>query len=124
MPTWAAERASELGAEAATSIAKLGINVVGDLDSLGRMPGHTDDDASPPAVLPSSMAAEAIVAAVLGAHAAGRREGEAGGVDAMQTSDGRATIELSPGMTKALKRTRDSAKTLRYRVERLRHSAR
>ena len=80
--------------------------------------------ADPPAVLPSSIAAEAIVAAIAGGRAAGRREGLAGGVETMESAAGRATIELSPGMTKALKRTRASAKNLRYRAERLRRSGR
>jgi hypothetical protein len=124
MPAWAAERAAELGAESATAIAKLGIHVVGDLDSLGVMPDHTDETANPPALLPSSIASEAVLAAIVGARAAGRRQARAGGAKAIPSSDGRATIELSPGATKALKRARDSAQRLRYRAGRLRRSTR
>jgi hypothetical protein len=124
MPTWAAERAVELGTESAAAIGKLGIRIVGDLDSLAAMPSKTDDSASPPAVLPSSIAAEAILAAIVGARSAGRREGQAGGVEAMESSDGRAVIELSPGATKALRRARDKAQGLRYRASRLRRSSR
>lgn len=121
MPTWAAERATEIGAAAAKNIAGLGINVVGDLDSLGRMPPGTDDsDTPPPAVLPAHMAADAIVAAIIGSRAAGRKEGKAGSPQAIETSDGRATIELSPGMTKALRRSRDRVQSVRYRLKRAR----
>jgi hypothetical protein len=124
LPTWAAERATEIGAEAAANIAGLGINVIGDLDSLGRMPTDTDDSDSPPALLPSSIAAEALVAAVVGGRAAGQREGRSGAKDAEYTPDGRAVIELSPRATKALKRARDRTQRVRYRVSRLTRSDR
>jgi hypothetical protein len=124
MPAWAAERAAELGAESATAIAKLGVRVVGDLDSLGMMPSQTDESADPPALLPSSIASEAVLAAIIGARNAGRRQERAGSAKAIPSSDGRATIELSPGATKALRRARDSARRLRYRAGRLRRAAR
>ncbi|MBV9487351.1 MAG: hypothetical protein JO246_14995 [Frankiaceae bacterium] len=122
MPTWAAERASEIGAGFAKNIAGLGINVVGDLESLGRMPSQTDESATPPAVIPSQMAGDALVAAIIGARQAGRREGKAGSVEAMTSSDGRHTIELGPGTTKALKRAQATAQGIKYRAQSLRKS--
>jgi hypothetical protein len=116
MPKWAAERATEIGAEAAANIAALGIHVVGDLDSLGRMPKDVDETEPPPPLLPADIAAEAIIGAIAGSRAAGRREGRTG--SALQTPDGRAAIELPPGATKLLKRARDRANGIRYRVAR------
>jgi hypothetical protein len=117
MPKWAAERAAEIGAEAAAAIGALGINVVGDLSSLGRMPTDVDETDSPPALMPADMAAEAIIGAIAGSRAAGRREGRTG--SSLQTSDGRAAIELPPGPSKLLKRARDRARGLRYRAGQL-----
>jgi hypothetical protein len=117
MPKWAAERASEIGAEAAATIAGLGINVIGDLESLGRMPSDVDETEPPPPLLPADIAAEAIIGAIAGSRAAGRREGRTG--SALQTPDGKAAIELPLGTTKLLKRARDRAQGLRYRMARL-----
>jgi hypothetical protein len=80
MPAWAAELASELGAADVATINGLGIHVVGDLDSLGRMP--TDDSITdrPPAMVPAGIAAEAILAAIQASIEYGKREaGSAGG---------------------------------------------
>lgn len=121
MPKWAAERAAEIGAEAAANIARLGINVIGDLDSLGRMPTDVDETDTPPALLPADIAAEAIIGAIAGSRAAGRREGRTG--SSIQTPEGRAAIELPPGATKLLKRARDRANGVRYRLRRLTRSS-
>jgi hypothetical protein len=64
MPTWAAEKASALGAEFAATIDGLGIRVIGDVDSLGQMPGNDETRARPPAMVPAEIAAEAILAAI------------------------------------------------------------
>lgn len=117
LPKWAAERATEIGAEAAANIAALGITVIGDLDSLGRMPSDVDETEAPVPLMTAEMAAEAIIGAIAGSRAAGRREGRTG--SPIQTPDGRAAIELPIGTTKLLKRARDRAQGLRYRVKRL-----
>ncbi len=116
MPKWAAERAAEIGAEAAIAIAGLGIRVVGDLESLGRMATDVDETDAPPALLPADVAAEAIIGAIAGTRAAGRREGRAG--SALHAPAGRAEIELSPGMTKLLKRARDRAQGVGHPLRR------
>jgi len=77
LPMWAAERASEIGAEFAKNIADLGIRVVGDLDSLGAPTSSLAPTSMPPATLPASIAAEAVVAAIAGGIEAGQREGQA-----------------------------------------------
>ena len=75
LPKWAAERASEIGAEFAKNIADLGIRVIGDLESLGAPPSSAAPTAMPPATLPASIAAEAVVAALTSGVEAGHREG-------------------------------------------------
>jgi hypothetical protein len=73
MPDWAAERASEIGTEFAANIGALGIRVIGDLESLGRMPPPAE--VRPPAMLPPKQAADAIVAAINASLEVGRAEG-------------------------------------------------
>jgi hypothetical protein len=77
MPEWAAERATEVGQGFAKSIAGLGINIIGDLDSLGEMPTSFDESADPPAMVPASIAASAIVAAISSSLEAGQIDGRA-----------------------------------------------
>lgn len=77
MPNWAAERATEIGAEIAQNIAGLGVHVVGDLESLGRLPADVPGSSQPAAMVPASIAAEAIIAAIVSGVEAGHREGRA-----------------------------------------------
>jgi hypothetical protein len=77
MPEWAAERASALGATDAEVIRDLGIRVIGDLDSLGRMPTDDSVAARPPAMVPAGIAAEAILAAIQASIEYGKREADA-----------------------------------------------
>jgi hypothetical protein len=81
------------------------------------MPSDVDETEPPPPLLPADIAAEAIIGAIAGSRAAGRREGRTG--SALQTPDGKAAIELPLGTTKLLKRARDRAQGLRYRMARL-----
>jgi hypothetical protein len=78
MPAWAAALASDLGAADAATIGGLGIRVIGDLESLGRMP--TDDSITdrPPAMVPAGIAAEAILAAIQASIEYGKREAGSG----------------------------------------------
>ncbi len=73
MPNWAAERASAIGQQFADNIGALGIRIVGDLDSLGRMPAEVPD--RPPAMVPAGIAANAILAAITASLEMGRGEG-------------------------------------------------
>lgn len=77
MPRWAAERATEIGQGIAENIARLGINVVGDLDSLGEMPTTFDDAADPPAMVPATIAASAIISAISTSLDVGEIDGRA-----------------------------------------------
>jgi hypothetical protein len=77
MPKWAAEKASELGADAAATIDGLGIRVIGDLESLGRMPSDDETGERPPAMVPAGIAAEAILAAIQTSIEYGKREAKA-----------------------------------------------
>ena len=74
MPAWAAERASALGAADAATISGLGIRVIGDLDSLGRMPTDSSIADRPPALVPAGIAAEAILAAIQASIEYGKRQ--------------------------------------------------
>ncbi|MGI9156133.1 MAG: hypothetical protein ACR2FG_05785 [Marmoricola sp.] len=77
MPEWAAERATEIGQAIAENIAGLGINVVGDLDSLGEMPATFDATSEPAAMVPATIAASALIAAISAGLEAGEIEGRA-----------------------------------------------
>ncbi len=94
LPKWAAERASEIGAEFAKNIADLGIRVVGDLDSLGAPASSSAPLAMPPATLPASIAAEAVVAAIASGVETGHREGRAA---ALAAGAGRSARSGRPG---------------------------
>jgi hypothetical protein len=74
MPDWAAERASEIGAQFAANIGDLGIRIVGDLESLGRTPAPAEH--RPPAMMPPKQAADAIIAAITASLEVGRSEGD------------------------------------------------
>ena len=65
-PAWALSRAAELGAEFADTIAGLGVRVIGDLPSLGRLPEYA---AEPTADAIPASAAAAAAQAVIGAVA-------------------------------------------------------
>ncbi|MDO9379221.1 MAG: hypothetical protein Q7T56_10265 [Nocardioidaceae bacterium] len=65
-PTWAVERAQQVGADAAEVIAGLGVRVIGDLGSLTEPP-RAVGDAAEPDVLPVDLAARAAIGVGLGA---------------------------------------------------------
>jgi hypothetical protein len=67
-PKWALERAAEIGAATAATVAATGVNVIGDLGSLSVVPDSADDGAGDPPLdpaLPASAAAVAIVGTLL-----------------------------------------------------------
>src|SRR3954454_7449312 len=66
-PKWAQERAAERGAAAAAAITASGVDVIGDLASLGTVVRTESDDEEPPLdpPLPASAAAIAIVGTIL-----------------------------------------------------------
>jgi len=100
-PAWALDRAAEISAEMAASIEALGVNIVGDISSLGERPGR-DADAGPAALL---LPVEAAARAALGALIAG-------GADGTQTAE-QITGELD---TRSLARV--LARRCRQRVRR------
>jgi hypothetical protein len=77
MPRWAVERATEIGAGFASDIGGLGIRVVGDLDSLGQPPAKMYEHRPPRAMVPASIAAEAIVSAIAQSMETGYVDGHA-----------------------------------------------
>ena len=62
-PPWALDRAAEISAEMAARIEALGVNIVGDISSLGKRPGDGPQVADAALLLP----VEAAVRAALGA---------------------------------------------------------
>jgi len=66
-PKWAQERAAERGAQAAKAIAASGVNVVGDLATLGTIVRSDSDEDEPPLdpPLPASAAAIALIGTIL-----------------------------------------------------------
>jgi hypothetical protein len=94
LPGWATERAAEIGAEIAKRIGDLGIRVIGDLDSLGQVPEKLPPNKPPVAMVPASIAAESIIAAIISGVDAGYREGKAA---AVATSASRPTPPPRPG---------------------------
>ena len=74
-PAWALARAAEISAKMAASIEALGVNIVGDLSSLGKLPGDgadpAGDDGSAPLMLPVEAAARAMLGAFIAGGAAG-----------------------------------------------------
>jgi hypothetical protein len=74
-PAWALDRAAEISAQMAQNIAKLGVNIVGDISALGRPPDDLPESAAnagPAALVP----VEAAVRAALGAFMAGGAAGQ------------------------------------------------
>jgi hypothetical protein len=107
LPKWAMERATEIGAEFAKSIAGLGIRVVGDLDSLGALPSYLPPNEQPPALVPADVAAEAIIAAIASGLETGHREGRAAAAAAaasMPSVEPRVGAKLPPRLRRALVR--------------------
>jgi len=74
-PAWALTRAAEISAEMARNIESLGVNIVGDISSLGKVPGDMPDpgaDDGPAPMVP----VEAAASATLGAFIAGGAGGQ------------------------------------------------
>jgi hypothetical protein len=75
-PAWALARAGQISAEMAARIETLGVNIVGDLSSLGKLPSDgadpTGDDGSAPLMLPVEAAARATLGAFIAGGAAGQ----------------------------------------------------
>lgn len=69
LPTWAAERAARIGSEAAARIEASGVRIIGDISTLGYRPERSfgGPEGFPRPVLPSDVAAEALVATILAA---------------------------------------------------------
>jgi hypothetical protein len=70
-PAWALDRAAAISAEMAARIEALGVNIVGDISSLGKRPTDNADTGSAAPLLPI----EAAVQAALGAFGAGGADG-------------------------------------------------
>jgi hypothetical protein len=66
MPGWALERAAEIGSEDARTITSLGVNVVGDIATLGALPDHStfDEAAVANPSVPVAVAAQAAIGAI------------------------------------------------------------
>ena len=75
-PAWALARAGQISGEMAASIEALGVNIIGDLSSLGKLPGDgvdpAGDDGSAPPMLPVEAAARATLGAFIAGGAAGQ----------------------------------------------------
>jgi hypothetical protein len=70
-PGWALARAAEISAEMAKNIEALGVNIVGDLSTLGDVPGDMPDPGAEVIPGPPMMPVEAAARAALGAFIAG-----------------------------------------------------
>jgi hypothetical protein len=75
-PAWALARAAQISAEMAASIEALGVNIVGDISSLGKLPGDGADPAGDDGSAPSMLPVEAAARATLGAFIAGGAGGQ------------------------------------------------
>jgi hypothetical protein len=75
-PAWALARAAEISAEMAARIEALGVNIVGDLSSLGKLPGDGADPAGDDGSVPPMLPVEAAARATLGAFIAGGAAGQ------------------------------------------------
>ena len=75
-PDWALTRAAEISAEMATNIEALGVNIVGDISTLGALPGDVPEpgaDGGPePPMVPVEVAARAALGAFIAGGAGGR----------------------------------------------------
>jgi hypothetical protein len=74
-PAWALARAAEISAEMAANIEALGVNIVGDLSSLGKLPGDEPDPGAADGAAPM-VPVEAAASATLGAFIAGGAGGQ------------------------------------------------
>jgi hypothetical protein len=74
-PAWALARAAEISAEMAANIEALGVNIVGDLSSLGKLPGDGPDPDAADRAAPM-VPVEAAASATLGAFIAGGAGGQ------------------------------------------------
>jgi hypothetical protein len=75
-PPWALDRAAEISAEMAASIEALGVNIVGDISSLGKRPEDRPHDADAALLLPVEAAARAALGAFIAGGADGTRTAE------------------------------------------------
>jgi hypothetical protein len=75
-PAWALARAGQISAEMAARIEALGVNIVGDLSSLGKLPGDGSDPAGDDGSAPLMLPVEAAARATLGAFIAGGAGGQ------------------------------------------------
>jgi hypothetical protein len=73
-PAWALDRAAAISAEMAASIEALGVNIAGDISSLGQRPEADQAEAAAPGTLtlPVEAAALAALGACIGGGAGGR----------------------------------------------------
>lgn len=108
-PRWAVERAAEIGAESAETIAAMGVNVVGDLAGLGAVPAAGIGD---PVELPDDprIAASAATIALVGTINAGRAAAKAEATAAEGTPE-----EAAPALADVDSRT--LARVLAARVK-------
>ena len=75
-PAWALARAGQISAEMAARIEALGVNIVGDLSSLGKLPDEAADPAGDDGCAPLMLPVEAAARAMLGAFIAGGAAGQ------------------------------------------------
>ncbi len=75
-PAWALARAAEISAEMAKNVEALGVNIVGDISSLGKLPGDGPDPAADDGSAPLLVPVEAAARATLGAFIAGGAGGQ------------------------------------------------
>jgi hypothetical protein len=75
-PSWALARAAKISAEMAAGIEALGVNIVGDIASLGKLPADEPDPATGDGSAPQMVPVEAAVRATLGAFIAGGAGGQ------------------------------------------------
>jgi hypothetical protein len=75
-PAWALARAGQISAEMAANIGALGVNIVGDLSSLGKLPGEAAGPDAGDAFATPMLPVEAAVGATLGAFIAGGAGGQ------------------------------------------------
>jgi len=75
-PAWALARAGQISAEMAARIEALGVNIVGDLSSLGKLPDEASDPAGDDGSAPLMLPVEAAARATLGAFIAGGAAGQ------------------------------------------------
>jgi len=75
-PDWALTRAAEISAEMATNIEALGVNIVGDISTLGALPGDVPEPGADGGPEPPMVPVEVAARAALGAFIAGGAGGQ------------------------------------------------